>query len=307
MKKPFFSIIIPVFNGSIFIEHALKSVFAQTFNDYEVIVIDDGSVDLTKSIVEKCFKENDCKNHLFITYTENRGVSYARNLGIKSAKGKFVAFLDADDKWYKNKMEKVYNVFTNKSDIDLVCHNENYVNDRGIIKQVIYDPKVDNIHDFLLFKSNCISTSAVTVRKTKLEQVGMFSEKLLMAEDYDLWIKLSKIAIFYFLNEILGEYRLQFKSLTVDLGKFTDCVLTVVEEHFNEYDNKGILAKLRFKRRKAAVFFETAIGAYLRGMWSDCIEYCFKCIRMYPLIIRAYFYITICYLKKISHHAYKNS
>jgi len=289
MNKPFFSIVIPVFNSSGVVLDALDSVLAQSFKDYEIIIINDGSTDQTKLIVEDYFLKKKFSNYLHIDYLENKGISYARNLGIKSARAEFIAFLDADDIWYKRKLEKVHKIFSERVDVDLVCHDEYYIKNKAIIKEARYNPDTENIFDYLLFESNCISTSATTVRKTKLIEAGMFSVTLSMAEDYDLWLRLARIAKFYFLEEFLGEYRIRPDSIISKLEEFIDCELRVLNSNFNNHKrNKFTYENFKFQRRKSIIYFETALNSYHRGMWKNSIKYCLKSIYRYPFLLQAY-------------------
>jgi glycosyltransferase involved in cell wall biosynthesis len=108
------SIIVPVHNGAKFIAEALQSIFNQTFKDYEIIVIDDGSTDETRQIVEKY------RDSVAYFYQENAGAGVARNLGVEKTCGDFIAFLDADDYWTVDKLEKQYNYLLANNEVDAV-------------------------------------------------------------------------------------------------------------------------------------------------------------------------------------------
>ncbi len=111
----------------------------------------------------------------------------------------------------------------------------------------------------------------------KLFEAGMFLESLPMAEDYDMWLKLARTSTFYFLDECLGEFCLRLDSITSDINLFTKCVMAVIHSHFNKVSSQyhfGI--KARFQFRKARVLFESALGAYYRKRWWQCLQYSWK-------------------------------
>ena len=114
MAKPLVSVIIPAYNSADFIDEALKSVFDQTYKDLEIIVVDDGSTDDTRAVLEKY---GDRVNY---HYQDNNGPASARNRGIKLARGKYIAFLDADDLWLPTKLEKQVALFKNRENLGFV-------------------------------------------------------------------------------------------------------------------------------------------------------------------------------------------
>ncbi|WP_415060983.1 glycosyltransferase family 2 protein [Flavobacterium sp.] len=130
--QPIFSIIIPLYNKEKAIEKTLKSVFHQSFTDYEVLVINDGSTDKSEEKVKRFSDER-----LRLISTENKGVSQARNLGINEAKGKLIAFLDADDYWFPNHLEKLVELHQKFPEAGLLATNyQFYYSDKKIIQPI---------------------------------------------------------------------------------------------------------------------------------------------------------------------------
>ena len=125
-----FSIIIPAYNAAKFIERALDSVRKQSYGNYEVLVINDGSVDDTEQIIGQ-YKDKYPKFSINFFSQENKGAGGARNKGIYNANGDYIAFLDADDCWYPEKLEKVNNFLIVHPEIDVLCHNEIEIRDDG--------------------------------------------------------------------------------------------------------------------------------------------------------------------------------
>jgi glycosyltransferase involved in cell wall biosynthesis len=184
-ENPAISVIIPAFNRIWCLETALQSVWEQTFRDYEVIVIDDGSTDDTPALLRQ-FPE--VRVH---RWEDNRGVSAARNQGIQMARGEWICFLDSDDQWLENKLQ---------AQVDWVqSHPEceaSYTDEVWIRKGVRVNPK--NKHRkysgdiFQQCLPLCIiSPSSIMMRASILKAIGGFDIDLAACEDYDLWLRLA--------------------------------------------------------------------------------------------------------------------
>ncbi|MCP4481627.1 MAG: glycosyltransferase [bacterium] len=181
---PLISIIIPTYNRALLLKEAIDSVLSQTFQNFELIIIDDGSTDNTKNI---------CKEHQSIRYIyqNNQGVSAARNKGIALASAKFIAFLDSDDLWLPMKLEKQLKFFSNNPQTLITQTNEKWLRDGKIISQKKHhQKKSENIFERSL-ASCLISPSTIMVRKKIFEEVGLFDERLPACEDYDLWLRIT--------------------------------------------------------------------------------------------------------------------
>ena len=204
MNKEFFSVIIPTYNRQHLLSRSIESVLAQEFINFELIIVDNGSTDNTKNVVIQ-YKNKD--NRVKYFKQKNSGSpAGSRNKGIRKAKGKWIAFLDSDDYWYQTKLQEVYNKIINLSDDYIsVSHYEDKKssNDKKIVtlshgKYLSHSPYED-----LLFKGNSLSTSAMTVRKDKLFEVGLFDPRkdYFAVEDYDMWLKLAKVGKFSYIHK----------------------------------------------------------------------------------------------------------
>ncbi|NQY23204.1 MAG: glycosyltransferase family 2 protein [Campylobacteraceae bacterium] len=187
-----FSVIIPCYNGEKTILRALKSVLNQTYKNFEIIIVDDGSKDNSKFILLKYLKNRDVQ-YKYI-YQENNGPSSARNKAVKSSKGKYLAFLDSDDEWHKEKLNIQYE--------QIKKFNAKFISCKYTLKK-FRDIKEFNIKkytfkDFLL--SNRSSTPCTIVEKELFNSVGGFNENLSYSEDYNLWIKISRKEDLYLLS-----------------------------------------------------------------------------------------------------------
>lgn len=188
--KPFFSVIIPLYNKEAYIEKTIKSVINQSFTDFEVIIINDGSTDgsLQKiaSLIDTRFK---------IINQENTGVSLARNRGIEEAKSKYIALLDADDLWYNNHLAELKKQIELFPDAGLYCNNyEVFYNEtvhRPAQINLDYREECLIVQDF--FKASIVNpvawTSAVGFSKALFNAIGKFNPYLKTAQDLDLWIR----------------------------------------------------------------------------------------------------------------------
>jgi glycosyltransferase involved in cell wall biosynthesis len=209
---------MPAYNASNYIQEAINSVIAQTFIDWELIIVDDGSTDKTSEIVSEYVT---IENRISYYYQENGKQGKARNLAISKSKGEYLAFLDADDLWLPEKLEIQIKEIKDKN-VDLVFSNAYIINDSEKINlnKVIYCHQgfLDSNEGLdRMIERNRIPILTVLVKKSKVIEVGMFSEKLEIqnAEDSHLWLKLLiNKAVLYGSNETLAIYRVHKNSVT---------------------------------------------------------------------------------------------
>ncbi|OBX27139.1 glycosyltransferase involved in cell wall biosynthesis [Gelidibacter algens] len=209
---PFFSIIIPLYNKERHIKATLESALAQTFQDYEIIVVNDGSTDGSKIVVDSI---KDARIKLF--NIQNQGVSHARNYGIKKANSELLVFLDADDLWKTNHLENLKTLFMSFPNCGLYAAAYLQKKDNVYIPS-IYN-KILNTTSWMgivenYFESCFINsiawTSAVMVPKSTLEMVGNFNENITLGagEDTDLWIRIALKYPVAFSNNATAIYNL---------------------------------------------------------------------------------------------------
>lgn len=215
-----FSIIIPAYNASKFIKKTLDSVKAQIYKNYEVIIVNDGSNDDTEEIVKKYVDDNPAMSIYYI-YQENAGVSAARYRCGLEAKGDYLAFLDADDIWKKDKLLKVHQAIID-TNADIIYHDFIEISISGRKRKECSrdldtaDPLLD-----LIMNGNAFATSATCLRTNLYKKVDPFSDKKSACEDYECWIKCAKAGgSFYHLNEYLSEYKRNKNSLTLVNDKY---------------------------------------------------------------------------------------
>ena len=180
------SVIIPTYNRYELLKRAIRSVYNQSYTPKEIIVVDDGSCDNTSEI------QKDFENIIYI-YQQNRGVSSARNTGIRHSGCSWIAFLDSDDEWDEDKLKKQYEFHTKNQDILISYTDELWVRDGKVVKVA----KKYRKYSGDIFKeclSHCIiAPSSVLIQKKLLEKVGLFDEGLEVCEDYDLWLRIASV------------------------------------------------------------------------------------------------------------------
>lgn len=202
MTTPIVSIIVPIYNGAPFIKQAIDCIINQTFSDYELIVIDDGSTDDSYNVIKEYTK--DIKNKVIIK-KNNEGVSRARNTGLDIATGEYIAFLDIDDIWYKSKLQMQVNILENNKEIGLICSAKTI---NGFFSGKYKNDQCRNFTSTLINKGNFITTSSVLIRRNILQKNNLrFSPNLKLGEDWLLWIQLSEYVDFYYLSEPLISYK----------------------------------------------------------------------------------------------------
>ena len=185
--KPAVSVIIQTYNRSEMLTEALESVFSQTFKDFEVFVIDDGSTDNTFKVVNKI---RDVR--LFYIFIKNSGVSAARNVGIKLTRGQYIALLDSDDIWLPEKLEKHVNFMKKNPDCMISQTEEIWIrNGKRVNPKKKHAKGQGDIFEKSL-QLCVISPSAVMLKKELFEETGLFDESFPVCEDYDLWLRVTK-------------------------------------------------------------------------------------------------------------------
>ena len=214
---PQISIIVPAYNAAKTIEETIVAVQKQTFQDWELIIVNDGSTDDTLAVVE-----NITEPKLKIISTENNGVAEARNIGSANAMGTYVAFLDADDLWVKNKLERQLQALEQNPDA-VVAYSWTCFMDREGDSYVYHASSqyryTGNVYARLLVADFIHSGSNTLIRKSALDRVGGFDSKCNGCEDWDMWLRLSAIGDFVVVPQHQIMYRRAFGSTTSDVKK----------------------------------------------------------------------------------------
>ena len=209
----YISVIIPLYNKENFIENTLKSVLDQGFNDFEVIIVNDGSTDKSE---DKIKHFDDVRIKYFSQ--ENQGVSVARNFGISKANSNFITFIDADDYWYPEFLQEMFQTINENSDQKVFSAAIEVETARKIFQAQYSVDKTKQLQIVNYFdassKTTVICTSCAVFHKSIFDEVGNFDSQIKSGQDTDLWIRMGLVYQVVFLNKILARYVFDEKSLS---------------------------------------------------------------------------------------------
>jgi glycosyltransferase involved in cell wall biosynthesis len=302
---PTISIIIPTFNRAKLIERAIISVLTQTYQDFEIIVVDDGSTDNTKDVVLYF------GNQIRYMRQDNRGPSSARNAGIEASRGKFIGFLDSDDYFMKRNLEIKIPFLESNPQIGWVYSDWKYVDDednyieRGSLKFKYSEKKLyGNIFEELLKSRNFISPCTVVVRKSVLEDIGHFDPLIPSQEEYDLWLRISLKYPVYYIDDILVNVTLHSGSLSKNFTKWVqgNSIIADKLKHLipNDWKNRRqILDKILADKH-------TFIGRdfFQKGQFNEAIDEFWQSIKLLPFQKRTYWLMCSTIIRSIMRYLY---
>jgi len=205
---PKVTVIIPSYNAMTYLPETLDSVLQQTFKDFEVLIINDGSTD---NILQ--WADTITDSRVRVISQVNQRLAAARNTGIREAQGEYLTFLDADDLWEKTKLAKQVHCLDNNPDVGLVHTWTLLVNSESKPTGILKSPVEGDVWQQIVQK-NTIVVSSVMVRASCLLDVGVFDQDLHYCEDYDMWIRLATRYQFAVLKEPLTSYRIHSNTLS---------------------------------------------------------------------------------------------
>lgn len=234
--SPKISVIIPVYNGEKTIQETINSVLDQTFIDFELIIINDGSSDRTVEIIQEIIQEIINQNldpRIKLYNYPNKGLSASRNRGIQRSQGDYLSFLDADDLWTKDKLAAQYQALQNKPTAAVAYSGTRRINEYS---EILYDIPLakirGNIYDYLLLRDIVGSGSNPLIQRQALLAIGGFDESLRAAEDWDMWIKLSAKYEFIDVPEHQVLYRRSPQSMSSQITRQEQETLKVINHAF---------------------------------------------------------------------------
>jgi glycosyltransferase involved in cell wall biosynthesis len=229
-ENPTVSVVICAYNAASFIVETLDSLFAQTFSDYEVIIVNDGSTDETATVLQPYLSR--------IIYHEqpNQGPAAARNAALRLARGQYISVLDSDDLWMPDYLEKMVGYLQAHPEIDLHYPNAVLFGNSHLDGQ-IYQDMYPSSHPVTLEKlltRECNVFGLVTFRRAMLEQVGQYDEDLCGVEDLDLWLRMAQHGCrFSFTEEVLVKYRRRPSSLSASSPNYYQQVIRALRKFQN--------------------------------------------------------------------------
>ncbi|WP_297435607.1 glycosyltransferase [Thermococcus sp.] len=223
--RPRVSVIVPTYNRDVLLRRAIKSVLNQTFDEFEILVIDGAKNDSTKELVRSYGD-----GRLRYIPQKGRGIANARNLGVKKARGELIAFLDDDDAWKAPKLEAQIELFQNlgrKYGLVYTAFNYYYLRNKKVLgsKRPIASGYV---YPYLL-KDNITGTSTIMVRRECFKRSGTFREDFITCEDWDMWLRMSRTCLFGTIGEPLVDYSIH--SGQFSFGRYLDGRYRMIESH----------------------------------------------------------------------------
>jgi teichuronic acid biosynthesis glycosyltransferase TuaG len=261
---PRVSVLVPAYAAARFIAATLDSVAAQTYRDFEVVVVDDGSPDDTKPAVDAWLARTRTPG--VCVRRPNGRIAAARNTGLREAKGELIALLDHDDFWTPDKLTLTVAEFDAHPEAVLVGHHVDVVRDGRVLRTERRGPAVPDMYERLLFVGNAVSPSGATFRRDKALEIGGFREnpEFNTVEDYDFWLRLSRVGPFRFVDRTLASYTLIPGSASSKIESHYSNQESLLRDHFASAlgPNPSALDRLRIRRRLSYVY-RAAAGALL--------------------------------------------
>ena len=260
------SVIIPTFNRKDFIVEAIESVLKQSVKPYEVIVVDDGSQDGTGDLIKKKFAD------IVYIYQENKGVSAARNRGIKEAKGDYIALLDSDDLWKRDKLKKHIEFIEKHPEYRVSQTDEVWIRNGKFVNPMKKHKKYGGFIFDKCLPLCIVSPSAVIIEKTVFKDYGYFDETMPACEDYDMWLRVSAFEPIGFLEEKLivkrGGHQDQLSKAFIGMDRFRVYALEKVINNPNLREDLRKLAIAELIKK-----CEILVRGYSKHGKSDISQY----------------------------------
>ena len=270
---PIVSVIIPVYQCAHYLWSALDSVYAQTFKDFEVIVVNDGSDNADE--IERCLASRE---RVVYVKQKNQGPSAARNAGLRVAGGRFVAFLDADDYWEPNHLAEQIAFINREPGIDLAYADASMVNGSHLGDRTFMEehPSSGEVTLEALLDERCtVLLSSVVARRQTVMAVGMFDEGLHYAEDYDLWLRMARHgARLAYQRKVLLNKRRHPGSLTADGRKLFESAIHVLDKVGRSELTDSQRAAVARQKKKLLAYLKLETGKLnlARGQFKAAVE-----------------------------------
>ena len=247
---PYFSIVIPVYNKEKFVAKTIESVLEQTFNDYEIIIVNDGSTDQSESKIS-AFKDTRIQYYS----KKNEGVAFARNFGIEKASAEYICFLDADDFWYSNFLETMHRFIAEFPEQKVFASAIEIETKNKLIKAHYSIPTTSDfeiVNFFDASQKECVLwTSSVCIQKSVFEKVGTFDTNIKHGEDTELWIRIGLQFPVVFIRKILARYVYDDESISRNSDYFFESY--TFEKYATEEKKNPALKKYMDLNRFSAV------------------------------------------------------
>lgn len=240
MQNPVCSVIVPCYNAACYLAASLDSVLKQTFKHFEIVVVNDGSIDNTDDVIKPYLHDSRIK----YIKQDNAGPAQARNTGVRNSASEYIAFLDADDLWDATKLEKQMQLFSDPA-VGVVYTTARYIDEQGQAVLCQHQskylmPRAGKVTPYL-FIDNFVPFSSVVVKRECFDKAGFFDVSLRSAEDWELLLRFSTYYEFRYIDEPLLLYRFHSGQSSKDVSSMMLCVDRVRDKFLQH--NKGILSR----------------------------------------------------------------
>ncbi len=297
------SIIMPTYNYGHFIGESIQSVLAQTYQNWELIVIDNYSDDNTEEVVSSF---DDPRIH-YLKFRNNGVIAASRNEGIRQATGQYVGLLDSDDLWAENKLELVVQYLHAHPETVLLHHRKSSLRDGKIYHHLPFSKsklrkREGRIYESLL-QENIIAALTVVVKKEILDEVGCFNESKVLkgAEDWDCWLRIARKYRIDFINESLALYREHEAAFSRNIETWIACNRDVISRHVLN----GEEISKQTRARSLAIHHVNVASLYvLAGQYRRGLAEWVKSISIGPFNPRIYIIFIKMVLRKVAGNKY---
>lgn len=309
------SVILPTYNRAKYIVDAIESVLNQTCRDIELIIVNDGSTDDTSQVIAPFLNDGRIR----YVVQENAGAASARNRGIALSTGRYVAFIDSDDIWKKDKLEIQLSIMNRLPEVALVCSDFSSRDDEGRVKpshiksyfsvfddydlgyQDVFGHTLEEghiywgkIYETMLF-GNLILTSTCFCRRDVFNQMGVFDTRYETLEDYDLFLRITRQYDAAFVDKPLVCYRYSANQLSGEafFGKLCLNLIEIFEKNVVSIDDKQFLMrnKKRIKRHRGMIHYQQAYFYFSHDKMASAANFYWKSIRHDPARYKSYVYL----------------
>ncbi|HBC34102.1 MAG TPA: glycosyl transferase [Marinobacter adhaerens] len=275
--NPLVSIITPTYNRADFIGQAVNSVLAQTYTNFELLIIDDGSTDHSRDMLQPFLTDS----RLRYFHQENQGQSVARNLALSEAKGDFVCFLDSDNYWPAEKLEHQIELFRRHPDYDVIYADIIVIDEKG---QEITRKNMRRYSGHIaryMIRDNCVSMNTAMARRRCFDELGVMSGKRRVADDYDLWLRFSARFRFLYVPEFFAYYRVMDDQISSDKTRRFDSNWQIINDFRRKFPDA--MSEQEFDSGFAAFHSRKARYLASQGSRREALVEMLKTLRLRPL------------------------
>jgi glycosyltransferase involved in cell wall biosynthesis len=282
------SVVIPTYNSSLYLADALESVVGQTYKEFEIIVVDDGSTDDTEEVVR------GFPFPIIYLKVSNGGPAKARNIGMINSQGEFVSFLDADDLWLPRKLEKQIKAFEADPALMMVFTEDLFLQKDKSFKKPFSKKKRlmrgDVVKNIFLF--SYVGTPTVMIRRSIFKEVGYFEENMLIAEDDNLWLRIASKYKISLLDEVLVHIRLTDGSLSRTKGNIFSGVqehIALIHKKYPELEKR--LGSTVIRRKKSDLYFSQGYSFFVQHQHRLARDNFVRSFILFPNIKQPLFFL----------------